>query len=82
MGSMRRFKDWLAPTIFGRLVFRQVGSENEVVEAVEVGWKAVIPLWIIPHLYSIGKQKQQAENHYQGHRFLLFEQIPASATDT
>lgn len=81
-GSMSCVKDWLAPTVLGRLVFRHVGSKNEVVEAVEVGWKAVIPLWIIPHLDPIGKQKQQAENHDQEHWFLPFAQMNASVTHT
>lgn len=45
-------------TISGSLIFWQVGSKNEVVQAVEIGWKAVITLRIVPHLHTIEKLKQ------------------------
>lgn len=40
-------------TISGTLIFWQVSSKNEVVQAVEIGWKAVIPFGIIPHLQQL-----------------------------
>lgn len=46
------------PTITGRLIFWQISSKNEVVQAVQIGWKAVITFGIIPHLHRIEKLKQ------------------------
>lgn len=43
-------------TISGSLIFWQVSSKNEVVQAVEIGWKAVIAFGVVPHLHTLRNQ--------------------------
>jgi len=46
------------PTVSGTLIFWQISPKNEVVQAVQIGWKAVITFGIIPHLHTMEKLKQ------------------------